>query len=126
MMAVDYLKEMIIGDMSDYDDFFEMANYETRDSGLPFNIWFDEPGGSRFNKHHLPRVKVQVNGKFIPVHVTSEPSILLRGSFLSTAEKLITGSDRKAVFAFVARNHELILSHWSGEVSTKHLLTNLK
>lgn len=122
---VEYLTETI-EDLSEYAEFYEMANYETRDSGLPCDIWFDELGAGRKNKHTKPRVKIAVDSKLVPVLVSSQPEIPLKGTLLTTAEKIFKGSDKKTMLDFIARNHELILSHWNGDITTKTLLNKLR
>jgi len=107
------------------DIFFEMANYTIVDSGLPHNIWFDEPGLERNNKHHLPRVKIQVNKSWLSVSVSAQPTFLLKGQHLADAEKKLSGSERKKMFDFISKNNELILSHWNGKVTTMQLLNGL-
>ena len=117
---------LVLENINDYEFIYEMANYDTRDSGLPYNIWFDEGHSLRKGKHKTPRVKVQVGDNLIPVSVSTQPEILLKGHLLSEAERVFSGSDRKKVFDFITKNYGVIISHWNGEITTKAMLNALK
>lgn len=54
---------------------YEMANVSKEDTGLPYDLWIDSIGVDRKGKHSSPRLKVQVNGKLIPVLISENPDI---------------------------------------------------
>jgi len=69
---------------------FEMANYQPKDSGLPYAIWFDEIGNRRKNTHSEPKVKILMsNDDLIPVLISVKPKILLKGVQLSKANRVL-------------------------------------
>ena len=106
---------------------FEMVNFKPEDSNLPYEIWFDEIGHLRKNKHTEPRVKIKLNNEnLIPVLIDKKPKILLKGTQLKKAEKEFHGSDKKIMFQFISKHHELMLKHWYGKISTLTLLTTLQ
>lgn len=53
----------------------EMANVKSTDTGLPYDIWIDSLGKDRDVEHNIPRIKVNVNGKYIPIEISDEPDI---------------------------------------------------
>ena len=78
---------------------YEMSSYYPDESGLPYALWFDEPGAFRDNKHNLSRVKIKMpNGDFIPVSVEHNPRILLKGTQLAKAEKVLYGKNQKEIY----------------------------
>ena len=75
--------------MIDFDDVFtdydidqlnenlllEMANLSHTRTGLPYDIWIDSEGSDRKNTHSGPRIKVKVDGVFIPFEISDNPDI---------------------------------------------------
>lgn len=58
------------------DLLFEMATIQPRVSGLPYELWLDPSGKDRNNEHtNTPRLKVEVDGKFIPMLIDDNPDI---------------------------------------------------
>lgn len=53
----------------------EMANLSYKRTGLPYDIWIDSEGVNRKNTHYGPRIKVKVNGRFIPFEISEDPDI---------------------------------------------------
>lgn len=53
---------------------YEMANVSKSDTGIPYDLWIDSLGSDRGGKHG-PRVKVDVNGKWIPVTISEDPDL---------------------------------------------------
>jgi len=108
---------------------FEMANYQPKDSGLglPYAICFDEIGNRRKHTHSEPRVKILMsNDDLIPVLISVKPKILLKGVQLSKANRILKGKNKDIMFEFISNNHELILKHWHGKITTMELLLGLK
>lgn len=55
---------------------FEMANVSKNDTGLPYNLWIDSLGKDRQVGHaNSPRIKVEVDGKLVPVLISEDPQI---------------------------------------------------
>jgi hypothetical protein len=106
---------------------FEMANYKSEDSGLPHDIWFDELGVERKGTHHTPRVKISLPSKnLIPVSIESKPKILLKGTQLRKAEREAKEKEMKLMFDFISKNHNLILQHWNGKITTATLFARFR
>lgn len=60
----------------DEEYIIEMCNVSKSKTGLPYNLWIDTAGESRGNQHtHTPRIKVLVNGEWIPLEVCDDPDI---------------------------------------------------
>ena len=54
----------------------EMANLETTSTGLPYKLWIDQAGSRRDVSHNnTARLKVQVNGDWIPMTIEDNPDI---------------------------------------------------
>jgi hypothetical protein len=112
------------------DGIFQMLKYSTEDSGLPYDLWFDDVGKDRFNKHKAPRVKVELpNRDLLPLSIEEEPKLLLKGVPLAKAEKELQEIDEskmKRIHDFIFKNHQLILHHWNGEIDDFDLVNNLQ
>ena len=55
---------------------FEMANVSKDDTGLPYNLWIDSRGKDRQVGHaNSPRIKMEVDGKLVPVLISDDPKI---------------------------------------------------
>lgn len=73
----DIVTEEQLGLLSlDEDLLIEMANLEVQSTGLPYKLWIDQEGACRNALHnHTPRLKVQLNGKWIPMEISDTPDI---------------------------------------------------
>lgn len=49
------------------NDLLEMSNILKRETGLPYNVWIDNSANARNVFHHLPRLKIKVDGEYIPI-----------------------------------------------------------
>lgn len=98
-------------------------------TNIGIDIWIDEIGGARQNKHNEPRIKFKdKNGTFIPMSIprnkNEKPKI-----FLLNGEKYtpIYNSHRIGqIKNFIIRNRELLLSHWDGKITTKEFINKMK
>jgi hypothetical protein len=108
------------------DGIFEMAHFQSRDSGLQHSLWFDEVNQYRTNKINTPRVKIGLdNGNLIPVSIEEQPGILLKGIQLAKAEDELKGKPKEEMFNFISKNREVILQHWNGEIDSIDLFSKL-
>jgi len=87
---------------------YEFANLPQSDTGLSVNIWIDDSGFERSNKHSPYRIKFQNNtnpnirqSDLIPMSISDNPEILVKGSHLSKVNMKIA----KEVFEFVKKYH---------------------
>lgn len=88
---------------------FEMASILPRKSGLPYKIWLDPLGENRKNQHsHTPRIKVEVDGKYIPVTISDTPEI--PKSALKNGAKIFPGfSDIKE---YIVAYKKVLIAHF--------------
>ena len=107
---------------------FEMSRYQPSDSGLPYELWFDEVRIIyRENTHTKPRVKIlMTSGNFIPVSIDRFPEILLEGILLSEAERELNGKKKDKMFHFISNNCERMLQYWDGNITTMTLFRSLE
>ena len=101
--------------------YFEMANFQTKDSGLPQNIWFDELGKNRKIGYNTPRVKI---GKAeIPFSISENPEILVPILESKNQNESLKGISE--IQRFISDNHEFMLQHWNKEITTYELFSIL-
>ena len=105
---------------------YEMANIFSEESGLPVNIWIDELGKYRSNKHSLPRLKIQNDygkkpnrNKLIPISIEKEPKVL-------SGTLKLKSKDFKIIQRFIQLNLDILIKHWNGDIGTQTLMIHLK
>ncbi len=103
------------------EDFFLMANFREKSTGLPMIIWVSERG----NTKHAPRIKVSTNlndkmieGQTVSVSIT-EPSEIMAGMGLKS-------KNLQLVIEFIELNQSLLLDYWNGKIDTTDLVLDLK
>lgn len=84
-------------------------------TGLPHDIWIDDAGGERQVQHNKPRIKVRVNGDFIPVSIEAEPRILV--------DKKIPKFNK--VSKWIQDYKDVLKSHWDGEINSNDFMDSL-
>ena len=111
-----------IFDTLNEDIFFEMANFQKKDSGLKHNIWLDDMGKDRKNKHYGMRLKVEDPKdpkNLVPVSISMEPKILA-GEFKNKKENI---SD---VFEFIKLAYTDLVDHWNKKISSLDFMIKYK
>jgi len=98
---------------------FEMANLRPEDTGLSVFIWVDEMGGVRRTGHDVPRLKVAEEN---PCNFVATVSIDIKPKVL---EGDLEYKEMRKVLKWVSLNHDLLLKHWKGEISTKQMFTQV-
>ena len=93
-----------------------MAMWSKNRLGLPYDVWVDEAGDSRNNKHNLPRIKIKVDGKLIPIIISDNPRYISRKEIPHISE----------VLNWVKLNKDILLSHWNLEIDSDAALNKLK
>lgn len=97
----------------------EMANLRPTDTGLPVFIWVDEMGEFRTVEHNLPRIKV----------AEDSPTNLVAVISIDNNPKLLDGKleykKLKKVIEWVILNHDILMKHWNGNISTKEMFSKL-
>ncbi len=101
----------------------DMASYDKRDTGLPFNVMILSRGGAK----HGPRVKFQqdygtrMNADNVASLTISDDPHLVRGH-----EWRLSPSDFKAAVKFIKMNRAILLKYWRNEILTRELEASLK
>ena len=92
-----------------------MANVSKKDTGLPYDIWIDSVGSSRRVAHHLPRIKVKVDGKMIPISISDNPKILAGRDFPQSS----------IIKNYILKYREVLERHWNHELTDREALNLL-
>lgn len=103
----------------DEDYFFEMANAVKKDTGLPYDIWLDSKGVERNVSHNSPRIKVEVDGRLIPVLISDNPQI--PDDVLAKGVKPFRKFNE--IRKFIITHKDILLKHWNKELSDLEILT---
>jgi len=83
-------------------------------SGLPDDIWFDEAGKFRWLGDKSPFVKVGSEYRTaIPVTICADPMAMAGDT---KALKQLDNDQWQEIYAFISRNYDAIIKHWSGDI----------
>lgn len=93
-----------------------MAMWSKNDLGLPYDVWVDEAGDSRNNKHSMPRIKINVDGILVPVIIGDNPRYI--------SKKTIPHINK--VFKWIQLNKDVLLSQWKLEITSNEAFNRLK
>lgn len=101
---------------------FEMANIESRVTGLPYDLWIDSMGRDRVNTHNEPRVKILVDGKLIPVTISDNPDIpdSVKKTGIGTIPKFAH------VQKYIRAYKRILLAHYERAINDTQALELLK
>ena len=111
--------ELTLLDTFNEDIMFEMSTFKKEKSGLPFNIWLDDAGIYRTNKHSQPRLKVQDPddlNSFISVLIDKDEPKILAGKFKRK-------QNLKSVFEYIKTNYEELIKVWNQEIDASDFIT---
>lgn len=100
----------------------EMANLDHRKTGLPYDIWIDSVGCERMNTHNSPRIKVKVDGKFIPFEISEDPDI--PESVKKTG--LTDFPHKNKIKEYVIAYRKVFLAHYFKQITDTDALNMLK
>jgi hypothetical protein len=101
----------------------DMASYDSRDTGLPFNVLILSRGGAK----HGPRVKFQqdygqrMNADNVTSLTISDEPRVVRGHSWK-----LSPSDFKLAVKFIKLNKVVLLKYWRNEIMTRELENSLK
>lgn len=101
--------------------FFEMANFQKRDSGLSCNFWIDEDGKDRKKKDHLPRVKIEDPNhprNFVSISISKTPEIL--------AGKFDKSTNINDIYDFIIKAYDDLMKVWNKEMTSLQFMTKYK
>ncbi len=104
----------ILDKLMESENFFEMANLVTKESGLPYDIWLDSAGSKRKVPHNSARLKVDVDGELIPV-LFSETEVTPTKNF----------RHKKEIIDWIIQNRSILLKHWNKELTDREVLNLL-
>lgn len=100
---------------------YEMVNVKSFDTGLPYDLWIDSMGADRKTSHSNPRLKVNVDGQFIPMEISDNPDIPD-----SVKKKGITDFKNKTLIQkYIKAYKEVLLAHYNKQISDKQALSLL-
>ena len=121
------LNEALIKIMCNQQKLEEMSAIRKRDYNLPVNIWIDDKGSERTNKHNLPRLKVQTTygDKLDEKHLLSL-SIDKKPEVLAGEMNELKNKDLKTIKNFVVKNYDLLMQYWRQEIGLRELLNSLQ
>ena len=90
-----------------------MAVIDPTLSGLPYEIWLDPAGKSRNIRHHMPRLKVCVDGEQIPFTISDNPK-----QAASVRKKIRYEAE---IISWIRQNKEVLLKQWNREITDKEI-----
>ncbi len=105
----------------DMESAFEMANVSKDDTGLPYDLWIDSIGSDRNTPHSLPRLKVRIDGKFIPVLLSDNPDIPDSVKKAGVKDFPHFSEIKKYIKAYL----DVLLAHYNKELTDKQALNIL-
>lgn len=100
---------------------YEMANVSKEDTGLPYDLWIDSIGSDRNSKHSAPRLKVRIDGKFIPVLLSDNPDIPDSVKKAGIKDFPHLSEIKKYIKAYL----DIFLAHYNKELTDKQALNIL-
>ena len=98
----------------------EMANIPITKTGLPFVGWIDTQGSDRNVEHNLPRIKVKINGDYVPVSISKKPKPLVKGMLKNDIP------DYRLFKKWMNLNYDLLMKQWNGLIDDIELKSLLK
>lgn len=101
---------------------YEMAKVNKQDTKLPYDLWIDSIGKDRKNTHYLPRIKVEVDNKQIPVLIDEHnpdipDSVKKKG--------IETFKDIQKIKEYIKVYYDVFMKHWNREISDREALNQL-
>lgn len=112
-------------DQLNEDLLWEMATITPQRSGIPYKIWLDPMGVTRGNEHTFsPRLKIEVDGKFIPVEISDNPQIpnSVKKTGIKEPKKFNEVQD------YIRAYEDIMLAHFYGKIDDRdatYLITKL-
>jgi hypothetical protein len=120
MIEKDKVVEETIKLITENEILLEMSALYKKKTNLPINIWVDDIGAGRNNKHNLPRIKVQndygdrTTEDNFSVSISKTPEILVGDCKLKQ-------KDLNKIFDWIKENYDLLIKHWNQEIDTDEL-----
>lgn len=112
-------------DQLNEDLLWEMATITPQRSGIPYKMWLDPMGVTRGNEHTFsPRLKIEVDGKFIPVEISDNPQIpnSVKKTGIKEPKKFNEVQD------YIRAYEDIMLAHFYGKIDDRdatYLITKL-
>lgn len=101
----------------DVENLYEMSNVIKDYTGLDYVVWISTNSNS---SQHGPRIKVRIDGEFIPVSIEDDPRITI-----ATNKTIPNFNDLQK---WIIMNKELLLQYWNsqGEIDIVTVIKNLR
>lgn len=113
---------LLCDDMLTEDLLLEMANVSPRVTGLPYTLWIDSAGVGRINTHNEPRVKIKVDGTYIPMTISDNPEI---PESVVNNSGITTFKDINIVKRYIKAYKKVLLAHYLGQIDDTAALSLL-
>ena len=110
LVALTKKRRLIVPAISKRKTLQEMANVLKGDTGLPYDIWLDSEGYLRQLQHNKPRLKVRVDGDWIPVSIDKFQPEILVDSRIPKFRKIAD---------WIRAKYPILMLHWNGDIKDK-------
>ena len=97
----------------------ESPNFDTSDTGLPYQIYVSQKPQV---EHNLPRLKININGTLFPISFGKDIKWLTPTSMTPK----IKSKELKLIKQFIGKNNKMLLQFWYKEIDEQHLRQNIK
>lgn len=111
----------------DYHKIEEMSAFYKKYTKLPVNIWVDDAGYTRNNKHHCFRIKIQ-NNSADNIQPDTFEIYYKDGEYIvdnHTTQK-ISDKDKNKIIAYLEKYKNLFDDHWELKIDTDELKDKLR
>ena len=98
---------------------FNENTISTKTSGLKYKIWINNDGNNANYKHNLPRLKIEVDGKFYPV--IFYPKVRPATNFSSKINRYIASCEK-----FIRINQLVLLDYWNENISWSECISKIQ
>ena len=101
---------------------YEHANIRSKVTGQPFDIWVDEFGKTRNNKHNEPRYKVTANDVELDIILHGDDSI----EIVNDAQDIRKFKHSKEAMDFIEKFKLPFRMQWDQQIDTYELTTIIR
>lgn len=93
-----------------------MSVWRKQRTGLPYDVWVDDAANERNTKHNLPRIKIKVDGRYIPFIIDDNPRYVSNRNVPHASQ----------IINWIRLNKDVLLKQWNQELSADEAFTQLK
>ena len=109
---------MVKIDLDDDRYFFEHANLKQKDTGEPFDVWFDEMGKLRNVQHNEPRFKFKSNGIELDIILHSDDTL----EVVNPIRDIKKFKHLKKAEEFIRKFEKPLRMHWNQDLTSLELM----